>query len=308
MQWFKHDTSANMDAKLQEVLLDYGLEGYGLYWYCIELIAGKIGLDNVTFALEHDARVIARNTGSTVQKVEEMMKRFVDAGLFEASDGVITCMKLARRLDQSMSGNSAMRALISKVKKGDHDQVMTESCKNRIDKNRIDKNRVSDSDVPAKPKPRKQFTAPDSSEVFDYMLTRGIPPTVASEESEKFVDHFTSNGWRVSGKTPMKCWMASVRNWSRNIKQPMGVTNGSQNGNQPRQTSMLDRVKQQAEQRARAQETSAAANREFSVESVAEADSDVRLQVLEPVRGDAGRDVDNVLNGDYWQADGERLK
>ena len=41
MKWFKHEAAANMDAKLQEVLLDYGLEGYGLYWYCLELIAGK---------------------------------------------------------------------------------------------------------------------------------------------------------------------------------------------------------------------------------------------------------------------------
>ena len=30
MKWFKHDSDANLDAKLQNVLLDYGLEGYGL--------------------------------------------------------------------------------------------------------------------------------------------------------------------------------------------------------------------------------------------------------------------------------------
>ena len=70
MYWYKHDSNANMDAKLQEVLLDYGLEGYGLYWYCLELIVGKVDKDNVTFELEHDCRMIAKNTGSTVQKVQ----------------------------------------------------------------------------------------------------------------------------------------------------------------------------------------------------------------------------------------------
>ena len=65
------------------MLLDYGLDGYGLYWYCIELIAGKVEVDNITFSLEHDARIIARNTGSTVQKVEEMMRYFIKVGLFE---------------------------------------------------------------------------------------------------------------------------------------------------------------------------------------------------------------------------------
>lgn len=99
MKWFKHDTDANMDAKLQEVMLDYGLEGYGLYWYCIELIAQNTNGDNLTFELEHDARIIARNTGSTAQKVEQMMKSFVELGLLDANNGHIFCLKLAARCD-----------------------------------------------------------------------------------------------------------------------------------------------------------------------------------------------------------------
>ncbi len=99
MKWFKHDTDANMDAKLQEVMLDYGLEGYGLYWYCIELIAQNVNGDNLTFELEHDARIIARNTGSTPQKVEQMMTSFVNLGLLDADNGHIFCLRLASRCD-----------------------------------------------------------------------------------------------------------------------------------------------------------------------------------------------------------------
>lgn len=116
MKWFKHDSDANMDFKLQDVLLDYGLEGYGLYWYCLELIAGKVEEDNISFELEHDARIIARNTGCTVQKIEEMMKRFVDIGLFENSDGTVTCLKLKQRLDKSMTSNPYLRKLITNMK------------------------------------------------------------------------------------------------------------------------------------------------------------------------------------------------
>ena len=99
MKWFKHDTDANMDAKLQEVMLDYGLEGYGLYWYCIELIAQNVNGDNLTFELEHDCRIIARNTGSTPQKVEQMMKSFIRLGLLNADNGHVFCFKLASRCD-----------------------------------------------------------------------------------------------------------------------------------------------------------------------------------------------------------------
>lgn len=142
MKWIKHDTDANQDAKLQNVLLDYGLEGYGLYWYCIELIAGKVDKDNITFELEHDARIIARNTGCTPQKVEEMMRYFVELGLFENSSGVITCLKLARRLDKSMTSNPEMRQLIDNLKS--HDGIMTESEKPMQDKNRLDKKKGND--------------------------------------------------------------------------------------------------------------------------------------------------------------------
>lgn len=115
LKWFKHDTDANTDNKLQNVLLDYGLEGYGLYWYCLELIAGKVDKDNVTFELEHDARVIARNTGCTAQKTEEMMRYFVSIGLFEDAGGVITCLKMAKRLDKSMTSNQEMRKVIESM-------------------------------------------------------------------------------------------------------------------------------------------------------------------------------------------------
>lgn len=149
MKWVKHDTDANQDAKLQNVLLDYGLEGYGLYWYCIELIASKVDNENITFELEHDARIIARNTGSTPQKVEEMMRYFVNERLFESIDGVITCFKLARRLDKSMTSNPQMREIIGKLK--NHDAIMTQSAKPmqdkiRLDQTRLDKNKpISDS-------------------------------------------------------------------------------------------------------------------------------------------------------------------
>lgn len=138
MEWFRHDSNANLDEKLQEVLLDYGLEGYGLYWYCVELIVGKTSAENITFELKHDARIIARNTGSTVKRVEEVMKRFISLGLFENTSGRITCLKIAKRLMGSATSNPQMRNLIKDIKSS-HDDIMTASDKITPDKIRIDK-------------------------------------------------------------------------------------------------------------------------------------------------------------------------
>jgi hypothetical protein len=55
---------------------------------------------------------------------------------------------------------------------------------------------------------------------------RFVPPTVEdvaaycrerknSVDPQRFVDHYSSNGWRV-GRNPMKDWKAAVRTWEKN--------------------------------------------------------------------------------------------
>jgi hypothetical protein len=38
-------------------------------------------------------------------------------------------------------------------------------------------------------------------------------------DAENFFDHFSANGWRVSGKTPMRDWKAAARKWVRTSAQ-----------------------------------------------------------------------------------------
>lgn len=56
----------------------------------------------------------------------------------------------------------------------------------------------------------KRFIPPTKEDVKAYCQERknNIIP-------EKFIDHYTSNGWMV-GKNKMKDWKASVRTWERN--------------------------------------------------------------------------------------------
>ena len=142
-----------MDAKLQEVLLDYGLEGYGLYWYCLELVAGNVEPGNLNFELEHDCRIIARNTGSTPQRVQEMMSRFVDLGLFESSQGTITCLKMARvsddytaKLIRSERSSKSTQVIENKGVL----QTPTKSEKVPLEEKRIEENRTDKNIAPNK--------------------------------------------------------------------------------------------------------------------------------------------------------------
>lgn len=59
---------------------------------------------------------------------------------------------------------------------------------------------------------------PTLPEVREYAKEIGMPP----EEAEGWFDHFESNGWKVSGKAPMKDWRAGLRNGLRRTgKQPV---------------------------------------------------------------------------------------
>ena len=143
MKWFKHDSDANLDDKLQNLMLDHGLKGYGLYWYCLELIANKFDHTNINLELKHDARIIAKNTGETVKEVEDMMRRMVELDLFTQSQGIIQCLKLGTRFESSSTSNKLTRDVIRKLKEKScrsHDGDMTD--KKRIEEKRTEENKV----------------------------------------------------------------------------------------------------------------------------------------------------------------------
>lgn len=185
--------------------MTYGMEGYGLYWYCLEEVANAVTTEKYTFELEHDAEIIAFDVRLSPVRVEEMMRYMVTLGLFENDGGVITCLKMAKRLDQSMTGNPGMRKVIERVRNHDavmtessssHDSIMTESAQIRLDENRKEK----------ESKKRVAFAPPTVREIADYCAEKGYPI-----DADRFFNFYESKGWYV-GKTKMKSWRAAAAN------------------------------------------------------------------------------------------------
>jgi hypothetical protein len=100
MKWFKHDSDSSNDAKLKKLRLKYGAQGYGIYWYCLELIARNVEKHNLTFELEHDAELIADDFKLSAELVQHIMTYMVELELFENTDGIISCLKMATRTDE----------------------------------------------------------------------------------------------------------------------------------------------------------------------------------------------------------------
>ena len=198
MKWFKHDSDASNDAKLRKLRHKYGSNGYAIYWYCLELVAGNVEKHNLPFELEHDAELIADDFKLSTELVEEMMRYMVNLGLFENNEGFITCLKMASRTDeytQKLIKNQGIVGTLS---------GQTPRKSELIEEKRTEQKRKT-----------KRFTPPSVSDVKDYCETRSN-----TVDPESFHDFYESKGWMV-GKNKMKDWKAAVRTWEKkDLEQP----------------------------------------------------------------------------------------
>jgi uncharacterized protein YdaU (DUF1376 family) len=76
-------------------------------------------------------------------------------------------------------------------------------------------------------------------QVYEYMANK-ISLDLAKIEAEKFVNYYTSNGWKV-GKNPMKSWTHAANTWLINSKQyAKGTTNNQRKLNRHEQDNLAN--------------------------------------------------------------------
>lgn len=149
MKWYKHFTRAHRDPKIKKLVNDFGADGYAVYFYCLELIADSLESDNITFELEDDAELIGQYLKIDTLKVEKIMKKCLELELFGiSSSNHITCLKMAKFLDERYTRNPVLKQIIKSdkmtdIKRLSEDKVKTKRDKTReirLDKIRLDKN------------------------------------------------------------------------------------------------------------------------------------------------------------------------
>ena len=192
MKWFKHETRAIFDEKIQSLMDLGGLEAYGFYFAILELIGEKIDqklVPEVTVNLRQVGRYLHKRSA----QVQQLLNYCSTCGLLTFSylneSVTIRCENILKRLDEY------------------RDRVGTISGEyRRKDLRRRSKKKIIDVEE------EKAFTHPSLDETKSYFKELNCPL-----EAEGYFDHFSSNGWRVGGKAPMKDWRAAARNWVRRI-------------------------------------------------------------------------------------------
>jgi hypothetical protein len=217
MKWFKHDTNSMRKASLERLIMEYGIEGYGLYWACTELIAGDLGVDDINFELKHDAELIAYKFKMDTIKVEKIMHRCIELELFELADsGKIRCLALIRMLDDTMSRNPEIkkikkraRILLDLDKPPKKPPKKIRKTSSRLDKTRLDK---------------IKYKIPKNSEEVQEYLNTITEKTIYFTGNDYFLNYSAQDWIRASGQ-PIKSWKNHVRylinvGWGKNRNKP----------------------------------------------------------------------------------------
>ncbi len=77
------------------------------------------------------------------------------------------------------------------------------------------KNNSSSKKVAPKKESVSSRAEPRDEQITKYFAEKKWPPL----EAEKFFNYYSSNGWLVGGKTPMKNWKAAAQNWMLNSQK-----------------------------------------------------------------------------------------
>lgn len=229
VKWIKIVTDIFDDEKI--LLIESLPDKYAIIvcWFKLLCLAGKQNNNGVFLMNQRIAytdEMLATIFRMHINTVRMSLNTFQDFGMIEMIDGVITIpnwdkhqsldayeKKKAYDRQYRMVQREKQRLIASKTNDSRTDSRTTVVVPDKI---RLEEDIEEDKKETvegASPDSRsKRFVPPTVDEVRAYCQDRqnGIDP-------QRFIDHYTSNGWMV-GRTKMKDWQAAVRTWEQRAK------------------------------------------------------------------------------------------
>ena len=153
MKWFKHQSDAYSNLKMQQMMCELGTEGYGHFWICIELVAQQ-GKNCRIDAKKCWKKSLLFITRTDEEKMERILTIFAEVELIDKKALNKGDLYIPKLRDYSDDYTNKVR----RVSRQSTDSVLLEE--NRIDKNRKEENILTDFDTFWKAYPRKEGKRP----------------------------------------------------------------------------------------------------------------------------------------------------
>lgn len=132
MKWFQHQTHSHTDLALRVVIAEYGLEGYGFYWICCELV-GQQGDKYRLNGVKGWLKALKDISKLSEDKIKSILDKFSSLELIcrkSLKKGELYIPKMSKYSDDYT------KQLRRRFEVGS-DNIRQEE--NRIDKNRLDR-------------------------------------------------------------------------------------------------------------------------------------------------------------------------
>lgn len=217
VKWIKIATGIFDDEKILLIESMPEADAIIVIWFKLLTLAGKQNNDGIFIlndTIPYTDEMLSTIFRRPLQVVRLALSVFEQFGMIEIVSGTITIPNWEKH--QNIDGLEKIREqnrqrvarYREKQKQLEAPCNVTVTCSNAVDKNRTDKNRKDKNTN--KEKPIRNQIPPTLDMVSDYISEQGY-----SIDAEAFMDYYESKGWLV-GKSKMKDWQATVRNWSRN--------------------------------------------------------------------------------------------
>tara|TARA_Y100000310_G_C20616268_1_gene780792 strand:+ start:43 stop:816 length:774 start_codon:yes stop_codon:yes gene_type:complete len=207
---FKHDFNAHNDEKIIDLRMDLGFEGYGVFWYLIEVLAGADG-----YKLESNYKRLSFTCGiteGTLRSVIEDYKLFViEEGFFWSA----SLMKRMRKLDdikraRAEAGAKGGKSLAKGKQLLSNEEPIAKQ--NQAEESKGEESKVNESKGEESKGGKTPNPPKDLFEVLDYAYIKcGYYEFDAFDFYEK---NEAMNWWRSDGE-PILRWKLYLGNWAK---------------------------------------------------------------------------------------------
>lgn len=239
MKWFKHFTNASDSVKLNKLIDELGIEGYGRYWLLLELIASE-GYDGSEKVEIHFRKISAKVQIKFSKKLGTFLQKLSDFSLinYEVSGKVykIECPILAELQDKDSKYNR------KRIVSNDQDTTLEEEEDIEEDKE-LETTNVVSSGVPANASPTAaKKPRPKTFENLED-LKNHLPETTTRRwlklyENSEFIERelVKAFGWYQDNRHRMpkslQGWCKALSSWLDRSWEKGRVRNATLNGSQ----------------------------------------------------------------------------
>lgn len=202
-EFFSHDLHGRNDGKLQRVLMKHGLKGIGAFWCIVEMLYENEGVlmrtecERIAFELRVDCDFI--------------LSMIDDFDLFQNDGDVFYSNSVLNRLE-TINAKRDKAKKSAEIRWGYANALRTQSEGNAVKESKEKKSNSIGQEE------KTRFVKPNRDDVRAYMIELNM-----ADLSQRFVDYYESNGWRV-GRNAMKDWKAAVRTWKQQNNEKTKTT------------------------------------------------------------------------------------